>query len=456
VKNLPETPGSPAQTDIYSVSQLNRRARQLLESGLAELWVAGEISNLARPGSGHLYFSLKDADAQLRCAMFRSASRGLSFKLEDGMQVVAKGRVSIYEARGAYQLIVTQLEEAGAGLLQRKFEELKARLGAAGLFDESAKQPLPALPATIGIVTSPSGAAVRDILHVLARRYPAARVIVYPTRVQGDGAAAEIVSAIEKAVSRQECDVLIVARGGGSLEDLWSFNEEQVARAIYECPLPVVSGVGHEVDITLADLVADVRAPTPSGAAELVTPDRSELLQGLQMVDRRLGRTMRRLCAADAQRHEQLVARLRRAHPGAVLRQLQQRADELARRLATAMQAEIRDRKTRHRELQHRIALVSPAGEIATGINAATALRLRLANAMNGLLQLKLNRFSVAAGQLDAVSPLATLERGYAIVQNADTGGIVRSAADLSSGDQITAQLSKGSVDATVIKVRKS
>jgi exodeoxyribonuclease VII large subunit len=455
VKNSPETPGSPAQTGIYSVSQLNRRARQLLESGLAELWVAGEISNLARPGSGHLYFSLKDADAQLRCAMFRSASRGLGFKLEDGMQVVAKGRVSIYEARGAYQLIVTQLEEAGAGLLQRKFEELKARLSAAGLFDESAKQPLPALPETIGIVTSPSGAAVRDILHVLARRYPAARVIIYPTRVQGDGAAAEIVGAIELAVSRHECDVLIIARGGGSLEDLWSFNEEQVAQAIYACPLPVVSGVGHEVDVTIADLVADVRAPTPSGAAELVTPDRIELLQGLQTLDRRLGRTMRRLCAADAQRHEQLVARLRRAHPGAGLRQLQQRADEFARRLATAMQAEILGRKTRHRELQHRIALASPAGAIATGINEVAALRLRLASAMNGLLQLNRTRFTVAVGQLDAVSPLATLERGYAIVQNADTGGVVRSSADLTRGDQITARLSKGSVDATVIKIGK-
>ena len=248
---------SRSDTDVYTVSRLNREARQMLETGLARLWIAGEISNLAQPASGHLYFSLKDAQAQVRCAMFRNSNRSLKFRPENGTQVLVQARVSLYEARGEFQLIADQMEEAGEGLLRRKFEELKAKLDAEGLFSVDRKQLLPAIPATIGVVTSPTGAAIRDILNILRRRYPAANIIIYPTRVQGNGANAEIVAAINSAVLRAECDVLIIARGGGSLEDLNSFNEENVARCIVQCTIPTVSGVGHEVDITITDLVAD-------------------------------------------------------------------------------------------------------------------------------------------------------------------------------------------------------
>lgn len=313
-------PSSIAETrsgaDIYTVSQLNRKARQLLESALPNLWVAGEISNLAQPGSGHIYFSLKDSGAQVQCAMFKAANSRLAFQPKNGDQVLLQGRISIYEPRGSYQLIVAKMEEAGEGLLRRKFEELKAKLNAEGLFDEALKVPLPALPNRIGIVTSPTGAAIRDILHVLTRRYPLASVVIYPTRVQGAAARDEIVRAIELAAERNECDVLIVSRGGGSLEDLWCFNEEVVARAIHACPLPVVSGVGHEVDFTIADLVADVRAPTPSGAAELITPDSSELIRRLQALDRRFTLAIQHHSSACQRFHAQLVARLQQSHPG--------------------------------------------------------------------------------------------------------------------------------------------
>ena len=333
--------GSQENARVYSVSQLNGEARNLLETTLPAVWVAGEISNLASPGSGHLYFTLKDAQAQVRCAMFRSANRQLRFRMADGVQVLVQARVSLYEPRGTYQLIVTQMEEAGEGLLRRKFEELKARLAAEGLFAAEHKQALPQLPGRIGVVTSPSGAAIRDILHVLARRYPVAEVCIYPTRVQGDGVQEEIARAIKLATVRNECDVLIIARGGGSLEDLWCFNEEVVARAIYACPIPVVSGVGHEVDFTITDLVADVRAPTPSGAAELITPDRTELLRILLALDRRLSLSVRRQYSIAMQRHERLTARLQRMHPGIVLERLQQRTDELSRQLALAMRGNL-------------------------------------------------------------------------------------------------------------------
>jgi exodeoxyribonuclease VII large subunit len=439
--------------DIYSVSQLNRKARNLLEAGLPNLWVAGEISNLAQPGSGHIYFSLKDAGAQVSCAMFKGANARLRFKPKNGDQVLLQGRVSIYEPRGSYQLIVAKMEEAGEGLLRRKFEELKARLNAEGLFDESLKQPLPKLPSRIGVVTSPTGAAIRDILHILARRYPLASIIIYPTRVQGEGARDEIVSAIEVATQRNECDVLIVSRGGGSLEDLWCFNEEAVARAIHACPLPIVSGVGHEVDFTIADLVADIRAPTPSGAAELITPDSNELLRNLQTLDRRVSLSMKRHWSAWQQHHAQLLARLKRSHPGAVLRQLQQRADELTRQLGAAMQTGILKRQFQLQELRQLLRNAAPAERLASKAGSLTTLELRLGNATRQRLQAAQTRFSIVAGALNAVSPLATLERGYAIVQTAEKGQVLRDTANIKAGDRIEARLAKGQINATVDSV---
>jgi len=441
--------------DIYSVSQLNRKARQLLESALPSLWVAGEISNLAQPGSGHIYFSLKDSGAQIQCAMFRAANSRLSFQPKNGDQVLIQGRISIYEPRGSYQLIAAKMEEAGEGLLRRKFEELKNRLNAEGLFDAASKQQLPMLPTRIGVVTSPTGAAIRDILHILERRYPLASIIIYPTRVQGEAATDEIVRAITLASEHNECDVLIVSRGGGSLEDLWCFNEEVVARAIHACPIPTVSGVGHEVDFTIADLVADIRAPTPSGAAELVTPDKDELLRSLRALDRRVILATQHHWTTCTQFHSQLLARLRRSHPGAVLRQLQQRADELIRQLGTAIRTEMLSQKIHLQELRQLLLSATPAERIAINSSNLQKLEIRLGNATRQHLQAARTRFSLASGELNALSPLATLERGYAIIQDTETGRVLNNTVDIKAGDRIQARLATGLIDAIVEAVSK-
>ncbi|MGH8305399.1 MAG: exodeoxyribonuclease VII large subunit, partial [Steroidobacteraceae bacterium] len=289
---MPVTPAdssgvAPAR-EVYSVARLNREVRVLLERGLGVVWVEGELSNFSQPSSGHWYFSLKDRDAQLRCAMFRMKNSLLGFTPRAGAQLLVRGRISVYEARGEYQLIVEHLEEAGVGALKREFERLKTRLAAEGLFALQRKRALPRFPQRIGVITSASGAALRDILHILARRYPPAAVLIYPTPVQGAAAVPALVAALGTASARAECDVLIVARGGGSLEDLWAFNDERVARAIHASALPVVCGVGHEVDFTIADLVADARAPTPSAAAELVVPDRAACLEAVARTAQRL------------------------------------------------------------------------------------------------------------------------------------------------------------------------
>ncbi len=444
------------EPDILSVAQLNREARRLLETGLPNLWVAGEISNLARPASGHLYFSLKDADAQVQCAMFRGANRKLKFQLEVGLQVVVRAKVSIYEPRGNYQLIIEHMEEAGEGLLQRRFEELKRKLDEEGLFSESHKQPLPALPASIGVITSPSGAAIRDVLNILQRRYPLASVTIYPTRVQGQQAAGEIVAAINLAVARNECDVLIVTRGGGSLEDLWSFNEEVVARAIYECAIPVVAGVGHEVDITIADLVADKRAPTPSGAAELIVPDRDEILRSLANFDRRAGLSLKRHWKNIQRQTEQLDARLKRMHPGAILQQMQQRADDLSRQLTRAISYRLEQQRQHTIALNRRLAHAAPAEIIASSMARLQILEQALTTRTQKKLAQLQNRFAILSGNLNSVSPLATLERGYAIVSSVESGKIIRDAARVTAGERIAIRLAQGELEASVAKAKKS
>ncbi|MGA7800973.1 MAG: exodeoxyribonuclease VII large subunit, partial [Gammaproteobacteria bacterium] len=282
------------QRDVYSVGRLNREVRAALEAGFALLWVEGELSNVARPASGHLYLTLKDAQAQVRCAMFRNRCQFLGFTPQNGMQVLVRARVSLYEPRGDFQLIIEHMEEAGDGALLRAFEALKQRLSKEGLFEEARKRPIPTLPRRVGVVTSPIGAAIRDILSVLRRRFPALPVLIYPVPVQGTDAAPQIAAAVRRASERADCDVLIVTRGGGSLEDLWAFNEELVARAIHDSAIPVVSGVGHEIDFTIADFVADRRAPTPSAAAELVSPDQAEWLAQLRALDARLLQRLQR------------------------------------------------------------------------------------------------------------------------------------------------------------------
>jgi exodeoxyribonuclease VII large subunit len=445
---------SAQNDDIYSVSRLNREARRLVESSLARIWVAGEISNLARPASGHIYFTLKDKNAQVRCAMFRAANRRVSSPPADGDQVLVQGKVSIYEARGDYQLIVEQMEAAGEGLLRKKFEELKAELSAAGMFDADHKQALPELPNTIGVVTSPSGAAIRDILNILRRRYPSAKIIIYPTRVQGAGSADEICAAINTAIEHQQCDVLIIARGGGSLEDLWSFNEESVARAIYDCPLPTVAGIGHEVDVTIADLVADVRAPTPSGAAELIAPDRDELQRLLQDTERRALLSIRRKLTTELQRCENLHGRLNRLHPGSVINQTRQRIDELNRRLRSSLQDYVATSQNRQTTLALRLQHSSPKARLQQLRERLQLQQQRLIQRMQRLLEKMNQQTAITDGRLNTISPLATLERGYAIIQS-PSGAVIRTADGLVEGDEISARLAHGELTATVTAVKE-
>jgi exodeoxyribonuclease VII large subunit len=434
------------------VSTLNRAARDLLEAGFASVWVEGELSNVARPRSGHVYFSLKDANAQVRCAMWRSYASRMAVAPEEGLAVLCRARVSLYEARGDFQLIVEYLEPAGEGRLRQQFEELKARLDREGLFAAEAKRPLPALPRRIGVVTSPTGAALRDVLHVLARRFPAAGVVVYPTRVQGDDAAAEIAAALASASRRGECDVLILARGGGSLEDLWPFNEEAVARAIRASQIPVIAGIGHETDVTIADLAADLRAPTPSGAAEVAVPEAETLAANLARLDRRLAGASRRCLARASERLRFLERRLASAHPGARLRQQAQRVDELELRCAAAIRAGLVDRHNRLLRLRRRLDARSPEPRLQAAADRTRVAALRLGHALATVLGKRRGQLAGAARALQAVSPLATLERGYAIAYGPD-GRILRDPRGLSAGDGLRITLARGGVDAEVRRV---
>ena len=414
-----------------SVSQLNRKAKSLLEAGIAKLWVEGEISNMARPASGHIYFSLKDEKAQVRAAWFRQRQKGPAISFKNGDKVLAFGRVSLYEARGDYQLIVEDLEPAGEGVLKQRFDALKKKLLAEGLFDEERKQPLPSLPTRIGVITSPSGAAVRDVITVLARRFPAVPVVVYPSAVQGDAAPGELITALQKAIDRDECDVLIMGRGGGSLEDLWAFNDEALARAIVECPIPVVSAVGHEVDFTIADFVADVRAPTPSGAAEIVVPDRHDWLRHINV----------------------LAARIARIGERAVEDRAQQ-VDWLANRMASAIRRQILSQRHDVQTLRSELVQLSPAVSVQRSIARLGSLQQRLAGGTRRLLSDLDHRVALLGRALHSVSPLATLERGYAIVLDAN-GKAMTDAAAAKAGDEIRARLSQGELVANVTKVIK-
>jgi len=395
------------QATALSVSQLNRQAKTLLETGLARLWVQGEISNLVRPASGHLYFRLKDESAQIAAAFFRNRQRGPTISFKNGDHVLAFGQVSLYEARGDYQLIVEQIEPAGEGVLKRRYEALKKKLADEGLFDKDRKQAIPELPRCIGVVTSPSGAAIRDVLTILGRRFPAVPVVIYPSAVQGDAAAPELVAALQSAVNRDECDVIILTRGGGSLEDLWAFNDEQLVRSIADSPIPVVSAVGHEIDFTIADFVADVRAPTPSAAAEMVVPDREEWLRAFDALLARAARQGRR-----------------------TLDDKGQALDWLHRRLVAG----------------------SPAARAQQSISQLAQLRQRLAAAGRRAVSEPGHSLRVAARALDTVSPLATLDRGYAIVTDAGGKALMR-ARDVKQGDDIRARLADGELIATIREV---
>ena len=442
---------SPAARAI-SVADLNRTAKRLLEDGIAKVWVEGEISNLSRPASGHIYFSLKDDTAQLRCAWFRGRQRGPAISIKDGDQMLAFGKVSIYEARGEYQLIVEQLEAVGEGELRRQFEALKKKLAAEGLFADERKATLPELPRRVGVVTSPTGAAVRDIVTVLRRRFPAIPVIVYPTAVQGEFAPPQIVAAIDTAIERDECDVLIVSRGGGSLEDLWAFNDERVARAIATCPIPLVSAVGHEVDFTIADFVADLRAPTPSGAAELVVPDQAEWQRHLAATSARIAVLGRRYLEDRFQSLDWLNKRLKQSSPAATVARQSAWLQNLQQVMTAAMRHDLTHRQVAINNAQAGLLQQSPRLRVQQQLSRNTGLDRRLRSAGSNALERLAVRLTVTARALDSVSPLATLDRGYAIVSDRTSGKVLTNATKAGPGDEITARLASGYLEATVTK----
>ncbi len=429
--------------DILTPSQLNTLARDLLEDAFPLVLVEGELSGVARPASGHLYFSLKDERAQVRCAMFKPKSSWLKFQPRDGLRVLARGRLTLYEARGDYQLVCDSLEEAGEGALRRAFEELKARLAAEGLFDPARKRPLPTFPRRIGLLTSPSGAVVRDVLSVLARRLPLAEIEVLPVPVQGATAAAQIRGMLARAIQSGRYDVLLIARGGGSLEDLWAFNDEQLARAIAASPVPVVSAIGHETDFSLSDFAADLRAPTPSVAAELLVPDRADLRA-------RLGGFARALAAAHDNRHRQASQRADRAwlrlqalHPQARFALLRRREAELRQRLDAGLLRALEQRIARLRHAGAVLRALRPERRLGQLRERLSALRTRPQAAVARQLQHDTLRLRSLARSLETVSPLATVARGYAILRRED-GRIVRGTTDAPVGSRLDATVADG------------
>ncbi len=434
---------------IFSVSALVGTAKRLLEEGLGTVAVEGEISNLRQPGSGHMYFALKDSDAVLQCALFRRDAARVSFPLSDGRQVLARGRLTIYPAQGRFQLIVSELEEAGLGALQRAFEALKKKLADEGLFDQALKRPLPRYPRRIGVVTSPSAAALRDILNVLGRRYPAAGVLIYPTQVQGEAAAGQIAAALERASARRDCDVLILARGGGSLEDLWCFNEETVARAIRACAVPVITGVGHETDFTIADFAADLRAPTPSAAAETAAPDTTELLARLGRFGDRLVHGWRRGERERRRGLDALARRIEVRHPRRRLQERAQRLDELADRLTGALPRLLAARLARLATLSSELARRSPATRVASLQSQFSQVRNSLIRAGTLGFERRRQNLRLLASQLQTLGPHQTLARGYAIVFD-ERGTILRDARKVRAGTHIRSRLAHGTLAARV------
>ena len=437
---------------VYSVSELNSAVARLLEQEFAWIWVEGEISNLATPASGHIYFTLKDAEAQVRCAMFRGRNRELKFRPENGTQVIVRGKVSLYEVRGDYQLIVDRMEEAGAGALQRKFEELKHKLAAEGLFSEAGKQAIPEVPACIGVITSRTGAAIRDVLSVIARRFPSVPVMLYPVPVQGEESAPAICRALQLAQQHAACDVLLLVRGGGSLEDLWSFNEESVARAIFDCPIPVVSGIGHEVDITIADFVADHRAATPTAAAETVTPDQQAWMQTLDWYRSRIEQLALEKIARPGERLSWLRTRLMQQHPLSILQRLGQRLGDFEKRLRLKMEYDVRSANDRVSQLQTRLLSRSPAVAIRDYHNRVAHLHQLALFSIRSDLQERKSRLSNLASTLNAISPLQTLSRGYSITCDAD-GHTITDAGRVAEHDLITTRLHLGQLVSRIEKI---
>ncbi len=449
--NSPEQ--TPTRAEIYNVTRLNREVRAVLEGSFPLVWVEGEISNLAQPASGHIYFTLKDEYSQVRCAMFRNRNQRLKFAPDNGMLVMVRANVSLYENRGEFQLIIEHMEPAGAGALQRAFEELKQHLHKEGLFDEKLKKPVPHMARHIGIITSPTGAAIRDILNILNRRYPAAEVIIYPTAVQGDKATDEIIRMLKIADQRDECDVLILARGGGSLEDLWCFNNEKLARAIFDCKLPIVTGIGHEIDYTIADFVSDYRAPTPSAAAELVSPDQRQLRSEIEQYRKKLGQRIQQFIR-EQQKHilylEQCIP-----HPSRTIQMISQRLDHSIMQLQNALARSLDKRAKLVAELKFRLASYNPVHQLKMNLAHCDELKKRLSRSWKQIFEQQQLALSSLSRALNTVSPLSTLKRGYSIVNRIEDGAIIRTAGDVKAGDRINTRFSSGHIHSKVEKIYK-
>lgn len=435
--------------NIYTVSRLNAEVRLLLENEMGIVWLVGEISNFSAPVSGHWYLSLKDSRAQVKCAMFKGNNRFVTFKPKNGQQVLVKARLSLYEPRGDYQVIIESMQPEGDGRLQQEFEKLKMQLAAEGLFAQSNKRPLPENPQCVGVITSKTGAALFDILDVLKRRDPSLSVIIYPTLVQGEQAAIQIAQAIGRANARQECDVLIVGRGGGSLEDLWCFNHEIVARTIAASQIPIISAVGHEIDVTIADFVADVRAPTPSAAAELVSRDNSNKRQAFASYQHKLQSAMRYYTSQQAHHLRALVHALEKQHPTYRLQRQSQQLDDTEMRLQRAIQRYISTQREHIGQQYHQLQLHSPVQTLAKQQHRLAKSEQRLLDVMEKKLLRTAHRLTLAAEKLDAVSPLATLKRGYSITRDS-SGKVIHRACDLKTGDQLITRVADGEVFSTV------
>jgi len=439
----------PSQT-VYTVSRLNREIRTVLEQGFASLVLTGEISNFIAPASGHWYFSLKDDKAQIKAAMWRGNNRSQSYRPENGAQVTVKARVSLYEPRGDYQLIVEHMEPAGEGQLKQEFDALKMRLAAEGLFSSAYKKPLPQNINRIGVITSATGAAIKDILTVLKRRAPQLEVIIYPAMVQGKEAHIHLINQIELANARNEVDILILGRGGGSLEDLWCFNHEQLARAIHNSDLPIISAVGHEIDTTISDYVADMRAPTPSAAAELVSPNTQELHSKVTQLINRLNNAFKHSIADKRALATQLQHRLNLCHPRNQLNQKAQRLDELSTALHQTMQGRLYQQERTLNNLTPRLMRQSPDKKLAQASHQLSQLQARLNQAIQQQLQQANNSLALQASKLDSVSPLNVLARGYSITKT-QQGKVVKSVGQVKAGDVLVTELVDGSVKSTAL-----
>lgn len=440
------------EQSVISVSELNKKAKSLLEKGIPKLWIEGEISNLAKPASGHMYFSLKDEMSQIRCAWFKQRQLQNTLNIANGSKMLALGKIGLYEPRGEYQFIVEKMEIAGEGDLKRKYEDLKKKLSAEGIFSEENKSELPNLPKKIGVITSPSGAAVQDILTVLNRRFPIIPIIIFPVAVQGEQAAPQIQNALEKANFRADCDLLILARGGGSLEDLWAFNEEIVARAIFDSEIPIISAIGHETDVTISDFTADLRAPTPSGAAELAVPDQHDWIKSIDNISEKINTIITQQINSKSQLSDWINKRLSQISPKMTVKRQIEKSNNLQKMLSSSILQNLSKQDKNIHQLKSNLNEVSPRLKIHTQLSRIKELNQKITSCSDHLLEGLNNRIKLASKTLNSVSPLRTLDRGYAIARDAKTKNVIMSADTIEIENDIEVKLAKGEIKVTVIE----